>query len=85
MRTKLAKKWSIQEASLVAIPADRSAVTRSRDSTDTGRVAVNREIRALGKQCQVTDDTVNGLIDRSATLEEAQAALLQAMTTRSKS
>ncbi|MGH6866087.1 MAG: prohead protease/major capsid protein fusion protein [Methyloceanibacter sp.] len=81
MRTKTAKKWSIHEASLVAIPADRRAKTRSREVT--GRADTNRQIRTLGDQAQMSREAIDALIDREATIEEAQTAALESMTTRS--
>jgi hypothetical protein len=80
-RQRIARKWKPVEVSVVAVPADHRARTRQ---GETGRIAINREIRALGRQCQVTDATVNDLIDREATLEEARSACLEHMQTRSR-
>ena len=80
-RTRTATRWRPRELSFVAVGADPHARTRQHD--DTGRGSVNRAIRELGRRCGVSPASVDDLIDREATIEQARAAMLDHMTTRS--
>ena len=72
-RTRTAARWRIREVSFVAVPADPHARTRGS----------NEVIRQLGRQAGVEQRTIDGLIDRGATVEEARSAILDDMLTRS--
>lgn len=67
-RTMTAVKWSVREASFVAVPADPTARTRSLDDT--------RAIRELGRRVGVTTDRINTLIELGASIDDARAAFL---------
>lgn len=73
-RTRTATQWSIREVSFVAVPADPAARTRG---------ATNQLIRSLGQQACVSQSTIDGLIDRGATEQEARAAILDELLARS--
>ncbi|BAQ17479.1 ATP-dependent Clp protease proteolytic subunit [Methyloceanibacter caenitepidi] len=80
-RTRTATKWKPRELSFVTVPADPNARTRSHES---GRANINRSIRELGTRCGVSRETVDALIDREATIEEARTEMLNHMTARSR-
>ncbi|MCK1672720.1 HK97 family phage prohead protease [Bradyrhizobium sp. 150] len=73
-RTRTATAWRIREVSFVAVPADPAARTRG---------ATNGLIRSLGQQAGVSQTTIDGLIDRGATEQEARAAILDELLQRS--
>jgi len=79
-RTRTAVKWTPREVSFVAVPADRNAHTRSHDMTSTSaageRPTINRAIRELAARAGVATTITDGLIDRSASIEDARAAIL---------
>jgi hypothetical protein len=78
-RTRTAVKWTIKEASFVAVGADPRARTRQQG---TGRAAVNRQIRELASSLGVRSALTDDLIDREASLEEARADILGELQTR---
>ncbi|MET4309001.1 HK97 family phage prohead protease [Bradyrhizobium sp. RT4b] len=84
-RTMTAVKWSIREASFVAVPADPTARTRATDpngsvvpdgTTDT------RAIRSLGLRAGASQQRIDALIELGATVEQARAAFLNDMIDR---
>ena len=83
-RTRTAVKWTIREASFVAVPADRNAHTRMVPATGP-RAETNRQIRALATRAGVGADVVNGLIDRNASVAEAREEILFELQIRSAS
>lgn len=81
-RTMTATKWSIREASFVAVPADPTARTRSRDLPGlTDRASDNRAIRELARRAGVPA-LADDLIDRGATIDQARAAIMSEMLDR---
>lgn len=72
-RTRTATAWRIREVSFVAVPADPAARTRSANAT----------IRELGRQAGVETRSIDALIDRGATVEQARSAFFEEMLTRS--
>lgn len=95
-REKVATAFDLLEASLVAIPADPAATTRSHDmdpedDIETGtqpavqtRAQINAEIRSIAKTTGLDDAWANGQIDGEATLDAARAAALAEMQKRSQ-
>ncbi len=73
-RTRTAISWTIREISFVPVPADPHARTRGGD---------NATIRYLGRRAGVEQRTIDALIDRGASLEEARSAILDDMLVRS--
>ena len=84
-RTRTAVKWTIREASFVAVPADRNAHTRMVPGATGARAEVDRQIRALATRAGIGSDVVNALVDRNATVEEARAEILFELQLRSAS
>ncbi|MGB3388789.1 MAG: prohead protease/major capsid protein fusion protein [Pseudaminobacter sp.] len=92
-RTLTAKQWRIMEASLVSVPADPSSKIRNHPMTEQTitteqpavqtRAATNTEIRSIAKTTGLDDAWANGQIDAEATLDQARAAALDAMSKRS--
>lgn len=78
-RTMTAVKWSVREASFVAVPADPTARTRtsSNDDVDT------RAIRELGRRAGVSVARVDALIELGTSLDDARAAFLSDIINRS--
>jgi phage head maturation protease len=85
-RTRTAAKWSIREASFVAVPADRTARTRNlRDlGPSSGRAATNRAIRELCTRAGVDRIVTDDLIDRGASVEDARGVVLDQLVTRGR-
>lgn len=73
-RTRTAKKWRIAETSMVAVAADPSTGTRGNS---------NATIRELGRQAGVEQRSIDALIDRCATIEQARSAFFDELLTRS--
>lgn len=73
-RTRTATAWRVREVSFVPVPADPHARTRG------GSAAL---IRDLGTRAGLETRTIDALIDRGATVEEARSAILDEMLTRS--
>lgn len=91
-RTLTAKQWRIMEASLVSVSADPSSKIRNHPMTEQTttteqpvqtRAAINTEIRSIAKTAGLDDAWANGQIDAEATLDQARAAALDAMSKRS--
>ena len=94
-RTRTVTNWRLLEVSLVPLGADAGAKTRSEELTKQQnaqtapalaaappaqtRAEVNSEIRALGTTFEVDATVVNDLIDREATIDQARAAIMDAM------
>ncbi|MFB6448936.1 HK97 family phage prohead protease [Bradyrhizobium tunisiense] len=74
-RTMTAIRWSVREASFVAVPADPTARTRAAND--------DRDIRELGRRVGVAPDRVNALIDCGASIHDARRAFLNDMLDRS--
>lgn len=95
-REKVATAFSILEASLVAIPADPAATTRSHDMDPEDennpnpqpqvqtRAQINAEIRSIARTTGLDDAWANGQIDAEANLDVVRAAALTEMQTRSQ-
>lgn len=82
-KTRTAAKWDLVEASLTSVPADPGAILRD-DPAVTDRAAVNSRIRGLANlNLGISQATINGLIDRGASFEEASAAAMAELQTRS--
>jgi phage head maturation protease len=82
-RVRTVTRWTLVEVSLVPVGADTGAKVRSLQTMPTqttspapvtNRATVNTEIRALGETFSLPAETVNGLIDRGASIDEARAA-----------
>ncbi len=94
-RTLTAKTWRIMEASLVSVPADPSSKIRSTPMPQATiettveqpavqtRAAINTEIRSIAKTTGLDQAWIDGQIDADATLDQARAAALDAMSKRS--
>lgn len=91
-RTLTAKTWRIMEASLVSVPADPSSKIRSTPMTEQTtveqpaiqtRAAINTEIRSIAKTTGLDQAWIDAQIDADATLDQARAAALDAMSKRS--
>lgn len=95
-REKVATAFDLLEASLVAIPADPAATTRSHamDPEDENnpnpqptvqtRAQINAEIRSIARTTGLDDAWANGQIDAEAALDAARAAALAEMQRRSQ-
>lgn len=95
-REKVATAFTILEASLVAIPADPAATTRSNpmDPEDENnpnpqpqvqtRAQINAEIRSIARTTGLDDAWANSQIDAEANLDAVRAAALAEMQTRSQ-
>lgn len=97
-REKVATAFDLLEASLVAIPADPAATTRSTpmDPEETTtietttppaqmtRAQINTEIRSIARTTGLDQTWIDGQIDTDATLDAARAAALAAMQQRSQ-
>ena len=95
-REKVATAFDLLEASLVAIPADPAATTRSHamDPEDENnpnpqptvqtRAQINAEIRSIARTTGLDDTWANGQIDAEAALDAARAAALAEMQRRSQ-
>lgn len=90
-RTRTATAFRIAEVSIVAVPADPSAKTRSikMSTTETTvadpvveRASVNKQIRELATRAGASLSVANDLIDRQADITEARAAILDDIVTR---
>lgn len=98
-REKVATAFELLETSLVAIPADQAATTRSLPMepevtttppvtttapvTTMTRAAVNVEIRSIARTAGLPDSWANSHIDNEAQLDAVRAAALTAMAERS--
>jgi Mu-like prophage major head subunit gpT./Caudovirus prohead protease. len=84
-RTLTAKNFKILEASLTSIGADPAAGIRShtpeRQKTMT-RAEINAEIRSIAKATQLDSAWIDAQIDAEATVDQARAAAIEAMKTR---
>jgi phage head maturation protease len=78
---RIAARYTIHEASLTPSPADPAAILRS--DNDMDRAQINAEIRTLTRSAGLPASLADGLIDRSATVEQARAAMFDAITSRS--
>lgn len=67
-RTMTAVKWSVREASFVAVPADPTARTRTAND--------DRAIRELGRRAGVATTRIDTLIELGASIDDARAAFL---------
>lgn len=90
-REKVATAFTMLEASLVAIPADPAATTRSydMDSEDNNqpvqtRAQINAEIRSIAKTTGLDDAWANSQIDAEAAIDAVRAAALAEMQKRSE-
>lgn len=84
-RERLAVDWEPRELSFVAIPADPGAHVRSEETMETleDRAAVNVQIRALRTTLPgLSGEFIDGLIDRSASIEEARASAVAELQRR---
>lgn len=79
-RTMTAVKWSVREASFVAVPADASARTRSHDPCE--RHHDTRAIRELGRRAGASVARIDTLIDLGASIEDARSAFLSDIISR---
>lgn len=89
-RVREAVRWTLREASLVPLPADPQAIIRSENPMPQTagsppletRADINAQIRTLGQSAGVRSETIDSLVDREATLDEARAAILDEVVTR---
>ena len=80
-RTRTAVRWEIKEASFVPVPADRNARTRQHGD---GEIATrNRAIIEQGRRLNISQGTIDALLCRGATIEEASSEMLRHLETRS--
>lgn len=75
VRTMTAARWSVREASFVAVPADPTARTRAAND--------GCAIRELGRRAGVATDRVTALIECGASIDDARRAFLNDMLDRS--
>jgi hypothetical protein len=80
-RTRTATKWRAREISFVPVAADPAARTRQLPQPQD-RTTINRQIRSLGRRAGVSDDIVNDLVDRGASLDETRNALFDNLLSR---
>lgn len=95
-REKVATAFTVLEVSLVAIPADPAATTRSSpmdpetiDNPDPApaqmtRAQINAEVRSIARTAGLDQAWVDGQIDADATLDQVRAAALAEMQARSR-
>ena len=95
-REKVATAFTILEASLVAIPADPAATTRSNpmDPEDENnpnpqpqvqtRAQINAEIRSIARTTGLDEAWANSQIDAEVNIDAVRAAALAEMQTRSQ-
>ena len=84
-RTLTAKSFSILECSLVSVPADKSAGIRSHNTPERPtmtRAEINAEIRSIAKATNLDAAWIDTQIDAEATVDQARAAAIEAMKTR---
>jgi phage head maturation protease len=85
-RTRTATRWTINEASFVSVPADRSARTRGVGGhpvfPSAPRPSVNRAIRELCRRAAVPQHVVDELIDNERSIEDARDVVLDQLITR---
>jgi hypothetical protein len=74
-RTMTAVKWSVREASFVAVPADPTARTRAAND--------DRAIRELGRRAGASTARIDTLIEFGASIDDARRAFLTDMLDRS--
>ncbi len=77
---RIARKWKPVEVSVVAVPADHRARTRT---SDNDRASVNREIVELGRRSGISVETVTDMLARGISTEEARTEMLRHLETRS--
>lgn len=88
-----ATRWQPMEISVVSVPADPGASTRSHESdADTttpaierqtmNRAEINAEIRSIAKATQLDSAWIDSQVDAEATVDQARAAAIEAMKTR---
>ena len=84
-RTLTAKSFKILEASLVSVGADPAAGVRSlpTERPTMTRAEINAEIRSIAKATGLDATWTDGQIDAEATVEQARAAAIESMKTRS--
>jgi hypothetical protein len=81
VREELAAMPETRQADQPATPPETDPTTTAA-ATVVGRAAVNRQIRASIRAAGLDPATADGLIDRAATVEEARAAIFDALVTR---
>lgn len=83
-RTLTAKSFKILEASLVSVGADPAAGVRSlpTERPTMTRAEINAEIRSIAKATGLDATWTDGQIDAEATVEQARAAAIESMKTR---
>jgi phage major head subunit gpT-like protein len=93
-RVKTAKAWTLREVSLVAIPADPSALIRSPHMSDVQaaepvqaatppELQTRAEIRTIARQAGLTPEWADEQIDAGADLTAVRSAAFEAMRNRS--
>lgn len=87
-RTLTAKAFTILEASVVSIPADATATTRTHvhmttETTTPTRAEINLHVRTTAKTAGLAQTWIDEQIDAERSVEEVNAAALEAMATRS--
>ena len=89
-RIKEAVRWTIGEISLVSVPADRGAGTRSHDGAETrlgetvNRAETNASIRSMARPLGLPQSWIDGQIDRGASLDDARQAAMSELITRGR-
>lgn len=89
-----ATRWQPMEISIVNVPADPGASTRAIETeaddnktpernTHMTRADINAEIRSIAKATGLDAAWIDSQIDAEATVEDARAAAIEAMKTRS--
>lgn len=78
-RTKTAVRWSVREASFVAVPADPTARTRA---TCSDEQVDTRAIRELGRRAGASVERIDTLIELGATIAQARDAFLNDLIDR---
>lgn len=83
-RTRTAVKWTIREVSLVSVPADQRARTRSHNPAPSNRAAINPQIRTLFVEAGAPSTLADLAIDQEASIEEARSMLFNHLATRGR-
>ncbi len=88
-----ATRWQPMEISIVNVPADPGASTRAHETEaddnkiperkNMTRAEINAEIRSIAKATGLDATWIDQQIDAEATVEDARAAAIEAMKTRS--
>lgn len=87
-RQRTAVRWTPREVSLVPVPADPGATIRSQENEmadietqdppaddKLDRAAINVEIRKLAGLAKLDQPTIDGMVDRGLTVEQARAEM----------